>query len=138
MHLAPRSGAYDLRSAARTSTEIRRNKLSHVLHVRGDPGRRSHATRVDKGKYFTRTVRHAASVGNGQSGNILIHARGVHVERFENVTVNIVGPAFTAHLLDQHSGYRISEIGALPPHRRGARPLPIGVQSSKLIGSRKH
>src|SRR5262249_29542825 len=133
MHLAPRSGAHDLRSAAPAPAEVCRDKLRHVLDVRCDARGRSHTARIHKGEYLSRSVRHTASVWNGKPGNILIDARVVHAKRFENVAVNIVGPAFTTHLLDNHASHGIGEIGVLPPHLRGKPRPPVGRKTSNII-----
>ena len=58
-------------------------------------------------------------------------------ERLEDVAVNVIGPPLPAHLLDDHSGDGVSEVGVLPAHRGRERRLPVGVEPLELVGRRE-
>ena len=77
--------------------------------------------------------------GNGESGNVLVHARRVHAERREDVALYVIGPpSLRSPASMTMPAIVIREVRVLPSHRR-ARTPPAGRQyrrrSSSAVGN---
>ena len=108
------------------------DELGQIVHIAGHARRGRHALGIHERMHPAGAIGCAVGVGRGEAGIEPIDAAGSHVQRFQDISVHIIGPSLAAHLLHHQPGDAKGEVGIFPARLRREGGLAPGHQRLQL------